>query len=221
MLTFKAPLASALFLTTLAVSAAAQEPQPKIEPAKEPYPTAYNGKRVSTLAPPPAGTNVPPPAGYVIGPDDVLTVVFWRDKDMSGDVVVRPDGKISIPLINEVEAIGLTPDQLRITLEAAAGKFIEETNATVIVKQINSRKVFITGQVNKPGPYPLMAPTTVLQLIATAGGLQEYADREHIIVVRVVNGRQLSYRFNYKNVAKQKDLWQNLELKTGDTVVVP
>ena len=179
------------------------------------------GRPLTTLTPPTTTAGATPPAGYAIGPDDVLIVVFWRDKDMSGEVVVRPDGKISLPLINDIQAAGQTPDQLRVTLEKAAGAFIEEPNATVVVKQINSRKVFITGEVMKPGPYALTAPTTVLQLISMAGGLQEYANRERIIILRVENGRQTSYRFNYKEVSQQKKLGQNIELKAGDTVLVP
>jgi polysaccharide export outer membrane protein len=164
---------------------------------------------------------VTPPPGYIIGPDDVLVVVFWRDKDMSAEVVVRPDGMISLPLINDVPAAGLTPDQLRAKLEEAGSKFLEEPNATVVVKQINSRKVFITGEVTKPGAYALTGPTTVLQLISMAGGLMEYANKERIVILRTENGRQMSYRFNYKEVSRQKKLTQNIELHVGDTVVVP
>ena len=121
---------------------------------------------------------VSPPPDYVIGPDDVLTVVFWRDKDMSGDVTVRPDGKITLPLVNEVAAAGLTPEQLRAQLTELAGKLIEEPNITVVVKAINSRKVFVMGQVGKPGPYRLVDRTTVLQMLAIAGGVLEYAKVE-------------------------------------------
>jgi polysaccharide export outer membrane protein len=176
-------------------------------------------------AKPPVGVSVPAgvptPADYVIGPDDVLTVVFWRDKDLSGDVAVRPDGKISLPLLNDVQASGLTPDQLRVQLTEAATRFVEDPTVTVIVKEINSRKVFITGQVAKPGPYALAGPTTVLQLIAMAGGVLEYADSKNITILRNENGRPVSYRFNYKDVSKRKNLRQNIELKPGDTIIVP
>lgn len=188
--------------------------------AQAPSVGAQSAPRPAT-PPPNTPLGVTPPAGYVIGPEDVLVVVFWRDKDMSGEVVVRPDGMISLPLINDMPAAGLTPDQLRLRLEEAAAKFIEEPNATVVVKQINSRKVFITGEVAKPGPYPLTGPITVLQLIAMAGGLHEYAKSERIVILRVLGGRQVSYRFNYKEVSKQKKLTQNIELEVGDTVVVP
>jgi polysaccharide export outer membrane protein len=157
----------------------------------------------------------------VIGPDDVLTVIFWRDKDMSTDATVRPDGKISLPLLNEVQAAGLTPDQLREQLTQSASKFFEDPTVAVVVKQINSRKVFITGQVNKPGPYQLMGPTTVLQLLSMAGGVLEFADSKNIVILRTENGKPVSYRFNYKDVSKRKNLQQNIELRPGDTVIVP
>lgn len=164
---------------------------------------------------------VQPPPGYLIGSDDTLSIVFWREENLSADVVVRPDGKISLPLINDVQAVGLTPDQLRVAVTEAAAKFVEEPTVTVIVKAINSRKVFITGMVSKPGPYPLGGPTTVLQLIATAGGVLEYADAKNIVILRNENGRQITHKFNYKDVLGGKNLQQNIELKPGDTVAVP
>ena len=180
-------------------------------------------------APPPAAASEPArppagaaaPAGYVIGPADVLSIVFWRDKDMSADVVVRPDGKVSLPLLNDVQAAGLTPEQLRQQLTTAAAKFLEDPNATVVVKEIHSRNVFITGNVMKPGTYALTAGMNVLQLIALAGGLQEYADAKHIVVMRMENGKQVSHEFNYNDVIKQKHVEQNVVLQPGDTVVVP
>jgi polysaccharide biosynthesis/export protein len=176
--------------------------------------TTPNGSPVA-----PAGTTVP--ADYVIGPDDVLTVIFWREKELSGDVSVRPDGRISLPLLNDVNAAGLTPDELRLRLTEAANELLEEPTVTVVVKQINSRRVFITGQVGKPGPYPLVGPMTVVQLIALAGGVHEYADEKNISIFRVENGRQVSLRFNYRDFKKRKNLEQNVELKPGDTVIVP
>lgn len=184
-------------------------------------------KATSTPASAPAAAPVSPagvavPADYVIGADDVLSIVFWRDKDMSADVAVRPDGKISLPLLNDVQAAGLTPEQLRTSLTTAAGKYLEDANVTVVVKTINSRRVFITGNVGKPGPYPLTAPTTVLQLIAMAGGVQEYAHSDKIIVMRTEgNGTTKQLPFNYREVAKGKKLQQNVLLVPGDTVIVP
>ena len=161
------------------------------------------------------------PDGYVIGPDDVLIVVFWREKDLSGEVTVRPDGRISIPLLQDLVAAGLTPEQLRDKLNVEALRFVEDPNATVVVKEINSRRVFITGQVTKPGPYRLTSPTTVVQLISMAGGLLEYADKENIAVMRTENGVPVSYRFNYKDITQRKNLKQNIALMPGDTVLVP
>ena len=161
------------------------------------------------------------PAGYVIGAEDVLTVVVWREKDLSTEVVVRPDGRITLPLINEVVAAGLTPEQLRERIKEGLARFVEDPSVTVGVKQINSRKVFITGMVNKPGVYPLASTTTVLQLISVAGGLNEFADSKKIVVMRTENGVQRAVKFNYQDVRKGKNLQQNIELQSGDTVIVP
>jgi len=190
----------------------AAAPPPQQNAAKPATPTA-------NLTVVPKGVDTPP--DYVIGPDDILSIVFWRDKDMSDDVAVRPDGKISLPLINEVQAAGMTPEQLRVALTAAANKFVEDPAVTVVVKAINSRKVFITGMVAKPGPYALSGPTTVLQLIATAGGVAEYAKSDRIMVMRTENGKTIGRRFNYKDVSEGRNLQQNIELKPGDTIVVP
>lgn len=165
---------------------------------------------------------IPPvPAGYVIGTDDVLSIVFWREKEMSGDVVVRPDGKISLPLLNDMQAAGLTPDQLRESLREAANQYLAGPSVTVIVKQINSLRVFITGEVGKPGAYPLTTPTTVMQLIAVAGGVTEYADKKHIVVMRIEDGRQTLFPFNYETLQKRRNVRQDIQLKPGDTVIVP
>jgi polysaccharide export outer membrane protein len=166
-----------------------------------------------------AATTLPP--GYVIGPEDVISVLVWRNQEMSGDFVVRPDGQITLPLLNDIQAAGLTPDQLRDALTKAAAKLIEDPAVTVGIKAINSRKVFITGMVAKSGAYPLTAPTTVAQLIAVAGGLHEFADSKNIMIVRTENGKQVAFKFNYKDFSKGKNLKQNIELKPGDQVIVP
>jgi polysaccharide export outer membrane protein len=176
---------------------------------------------VPAPAPPTAAPGVTPPPGYVIGVEDILTIVYWRDKDMTTDVTVRPDGKISLSLLNDVQAASLTPAQLRDRITEESKRYLEDPNITVVVKQINSRKVFITGEVAKPGPYPLTGPTSVLQLIATAGGLRDYADAENVVIVRTENGRQTTFRFNYKDVTSRKNLRQNIDLMPGDTVVIP
>jgi polysaccharide export outer membrane protein len=161
------------------------------------------------------------PPGYVIGAFDVLSIVFWRDQDMSAEVTVRPDGRISLPLLKDIQAVGLTPEQLREKLVEAASEYIEEPNPTVVVKEIRSRNVFITGNVAKPNTYSLIGATTVMQLIALAGGLEEFADRKHIVIMRMEGGEQRYYPFNYPDVVKRKHPEQNILLKPGDTVVVP
>lgn len=161
------------------------------------------------------------PPDYVIGADDVLTIAFWGEKDMSGDVIVRPDGKITLPLINDVVAAGLSPDQLRQRLAALAETFFKDVQATVAVKTINSRRVFITGQVEKPGSYPLTTRTTVMQLIALAGGLKEFAKANKIVVMRNDGGRESRLPFDYKKVVEGRNLLENVEMRPGDTVVVP
>jgi len=161
------------------------------------------------------------PADYVIGAEDVLGVLFWREQEMSGDVSVRPDGMITLPLIGDIKAAGLRPDALREVVQTAAGKYLTEPNVTVVVRQLNSQKVFITGQVATPGAHPLTGPRTVMQLIALAGGLTEYADSEHITIMRLEAGKTRSFKFNYKDVSKGKKLEQNIALRPGDTVVIP
>lgn len=164
---------------------------------------------------------VVPPAGYVIGAEDVLAIVFWREKDLSIESAVRPDGMITLPLLNDLHAAGLTPDQLRERIQAAATKYVEDPSVTVVVRTINSRKVFITGQVAKPGQYPLTAPTTVMQLIAMAGGLHEFANTKKILIMRTEGGQQIAKPFSYQDVLNRKNLKQNIELQPGDTVIVP
>jgi polysaccharide export outer membrane protein len=158
---------------------------------------------------------------YVIGAGDVLAVRFWRRDDVSADVVVRPDGKISLLLLDDIPAAGLTPEQLRDRIVQKANLLFEDARVTIVVKEVNSRQVFITGLVARPGPYPLRRNLTILQLIATAGGLLDFANGERIGVVRTVNGRQIGFPFNYKEVNNFKKLEQNIELQPGDTVVVP
>lgn len=176
-----------------------------------------------TTAPPPVvaapGVNLPPE--YTIGADDVLSIVFWRDKELTADVTVRPDGKISLPLLNDVQAAGFTPAQLKDRIVEESKKYVEDPNVTVVVKEINSRKVFVMGEVRKAGPYRLTGPTTVLQLLSIAGGLADFAKPEKISVVRVESGKPVSFRFNYKEVIQGKKLSQNIELKPGDTIIVP
>ena len=182
-------------------------------------PKAANAPTSTTA---PAGVEVPP--GYVIGVQDSLDVIVWKDQEMSAQgVVVRPDGKISLPLVNELQAAGLTVEQLREAITKGAEKYVQEPTVSVVVKQINSLSVSIVGQVAKTGPYPLLRPTTVVELISQAGGVAEYAQTKNIRINRTENGKQVSKVFNYKDFLKGKPaaLAQNIELKPGDIVTVP
>lgn len=200
------------WLSQVAVVVALSGPMAAVAQAPRPSPGA-------TTATSPTGSDG---AGdYVIGPDDVLSIVFWRDKEMSAEVTVRSDGKISLPLLNDMPAAGRTPEQLRAEIVKAAGKYLEEPSATVVVREIRSRKVFITGNVTRPSAYGLTDQMTVLQLIAVAGGLLEYADTKNIVVIRTEAGVQRSLRVNYHDLIRRKNLHQNIPLRPGDTVVVP
>lgn len=186
---------------------------------------ASPASRTPAQAPRVPAPQAPLPPDYVIGTDDVLTVTFRHEKDMTSDVTVRPDGKITIPLLDDIVASGLTPTQLRDRITEAAKRILEEPAVTVVVKQVNSRKVFITGQVNKPGSYALGEHMTVMQLISTAGGLTDFAKKKKIIVLREPGARPgarpLTYRFNYDDVLNLRNLSSNIDLRPGDTVIVP
>jgi polysaccharide export outer membrane protein len=197
-------------LAMVASAAAQQQVVPPATPSAASPPAA-----------PATASAVDLPAGYVVGPEDVLSIVVWREKDLTTDVTVRPDGRITLPLINDVMAQGLTPDQLRDQLKTLFDKFVEDSSVSVVVKQINSRKVFITGMVSKPGAYPLTSTMSVLQLISLAGGLNEFARGKEIVVMRTEDGKQKAMKFNYDDVRKGRKLQQNIELRPGDTVLVP
>jgi len=199
-----------LTMFTLSVSVSAQtQPKPVIPEQTQ---------QASVGNPAPAATVVPP--GYVIGADDLLSIRFWADAQLSADVVVRPDGKISIPLLNDVQAAGLTPEQLNAALEKAASKYVAEPDATVIVREVRSRKVYVLGQVARPNPVPLNGDMNVLQALTVVGGLLEYADKGNIVIVRAENGRERRFKFNYNDVVKGKKVQQNILLQPGDTVIV-
>lgn len=176
--------------------------------------------RAGQAAPAPS-QEAPRPPDYVVGPDDVLGIVFWREPDMSGDVTVRPDGKITIPVIGEMAAAGLSPEQLRQQITTAAAKYISDVNVQVVVRTINSRKIFVTGRVTTPGTYPITGALTVIQAIALAGGLTEFANPKAITILRTEGGKSQTLSFNYQDVSRGRRLEQNILLRPGDTVVVP
>jgi len=171
--------------------------------------------------PQPAPVATDAPADYVIGPEDVLGIVFWREPELSGDTTVRPDGRISLPVIGDMTASGLTPAALQAAITTAAAKYITGANVAVVVRTINSRKIFVTGRVTTPGAHTLVGPLTVLQALALSGGLMEYANAKNVTVIRNEGGRVQTFKFNYKDVVKGKALEQNILLRPGDTVLVP
>ena len=162
------------------------------------------------------------PSDYVIGPEDILGVMVWRETEVSGDFTVRSDGRITIPLVGDIQAAGKRPEALASEIETSIGEYLTAPNVTVVVREIHSRKVFITGEVGAAGAYPLTGPLTVMQLIALAGGLTDFANEKRINIVRQSGDGQIeTIRFNYESIAEGRGLEQNIRLEPGDTVVVP
>ena len=167
---------------------------------------------------------VPPPITdptYIIGPQDTLSVSVWKEPDLSGNVQVRPDGKVSIPLLNDVQAAGLTAMKLSSQITTGLKKYVSDPHVTVVVTAINSRRVYVLGEVAHAGGFALLPDMTVLQAISDAGGLTQFAHGKKIYVLRVENGEQVKYPFNYNKVLKGENSEQNFPLKSGDTIVVP
>jgi len=158
---------------------------------------------------------------YTIGPQDVLDISVWKEPELTRSVPVRPDGKISLPLLNDVQAAGLTPSQLAAQITTSLKKFVTEPQVTVIVTAINSQRVFIIGEVLRPGAFPLLPGMTVLQALSSAGGFTQFASLGKIYVLRNENGKQTKYPFNYKAAINGKQVDQNFTLKAGDQIVVP
>ena len=183
----------------------------------------------------PAGTSLPAPRtdmvrgdatamplgapldpNYEIGAEDVLFVKVWREADFTGQYAVRPDGKITVPLIGDMKAAGLTTDTLTANLKIALSDYILRPEVNVIVISANSKKFYIAGEVNRPGIYPLVVPTRVFDALSSAGGFREFANRKDIVIVRGTK----RLKFNYAEVLKGKKLDQNIFLESGDTLIV-
>jgi len=156
------------------------------------------------------------PKTYVIGPEDLINVDVWREPDFTKAHVVRPDGKITIPLIGDVQSSGLTPERLAAQLAAALKEYINEPQVTVSVQQVNSKKYSITGGVNRPGTFPLVVPTRVFDALTQAGGFREFANKKDIVIIR--GDRRI--KFNWEEVVKGRKLDQNILLENGDTIYV-
>jgi len=158
---------------------------------------------------------------YRVGESDMLQISVWKEPDLSKTVSVRPDGMISLPLIGEVKVIGMTSAEIQDVVAAKLKAYLLNPRVTVEITEIKSRRVFITGEIVRPGLYPLAGPTTVLQLIAQAGGFTPFAKRKSIVILRQENGQPHKYPFNYSDVVHGRSAEQNIALSPGDTVVVP
>ena len=163
--------------------------------------------------------SAPADPNYVIGAQDMLDISVWKEEQLTKTVPVRPDGKISMPLLNDVQAAGLTPTQLANQITESLKKFVTDPQVTVIVREINSQRVYLLGEVSRAGAYPLLPNMTVLQALSSAGGFTQFANLKKIYVLRVENGKQEKFPFNYKHALESSD--QNILLKAGDTIVVP
>ena len=163
------------------------------------------------------------PAGtYIIGPGDMLEIVTWKEPDFSREeVLVRTDGFISFPLLNDVQAAGLTPTDLKMSIQKGLAAYVANPEVTVTVVTSDSKKFYILGEVASTAEYPLTKNLTVLQAFALAGGFTEWASKKEIILIRKENGEDKMYRVNYKDIVKGKDIGQNLTIRPDDTIIVP
>jgi polysaccharide biosynthesis/export protein len=178
---------------------------------------AKDAKGLTTAA---AAQGAAEPA-YKIGPQDVLKIDVWREDQLTRTVPVRPDGMISLPLLNDVQAAGLTAIQLASNITEGLKKYINNPQVTVTVTEINSRRVYVTGEVARAGAYPLLPHMTVLQALSSCGGFTQFARVKSIHVLRTENGKQVKLPFNYKEAVSGKNPQQDIELQPGDVIVVP
>jgi polysaccharide biosynthesis/export protein len=200
---------SRLILTGLLASAGV-----RAQDATKPLTPAASNKAAAAA---PAETN----ADYKIGPQDVVRVDVWKEPDVSRTIPVRPDGKISLPLLNDVQAAGLTAVQLANVIRDGLTKYITSPQVTVTVTEINSRRVYCNGEVMKPGALALLPNMTALQAISSCGGFTQFARIKNIYILRVEDGKQVQHPFNYKDVIKGKKPEDNILLQPGDVIVVP
>lgn len=163
----------------------------------------------------------PDRADYTIGPGDVLQLFVWKEPELTRELTVRLDGRISVPLLGDVEATGRTPAQLAADLSKRFTRFLEAPQVTLGVAQANSTRFYVLGQVNKPGDFPLAGRTSVLQGLALAGGFKDFAKTDSIVIIRREKGTETAIAFNYKRLESGRDVTQNVALRPGDTILVP
>jgi len=208
----RTPIWIIVSVLTLAISTSAQQDAGSKQPNQPAIPA------VPTEVSKPAATT---DGNYVIGPQDVLDISVWKEPEVSRVVPVRPDGKISLPLLNDVQAAGLTPAVLAAQITESLKKYVTSPQVTVIVTTINSQRVYISGEVVRPGAFPMLPGMTVMQALTSAGGFTPFAKMKSIYVLREEGGKRAKYPFNYKQVVNGKNTDQDIQLKAGDTIVVP
>jgi len=160
-------------------------------------------------------------AEYKIGAQDMLRIDVWKEEQLSRIVPVRPDGKVTLPLLNDLQAVGLTPMQLADVISVGLKKYINNPQVTVTITEINSRRIYVTGEVARAGAFPLLPDMTVLQALSSSGGFTQFAKLKNIYVLRMEEGKQVKHPFNYKDVVSGKKPEQNILLQPGDVIVVP
>jgi polysaccharide export outer membrane protein len=191
--------------------------KPKQVSSESSVPLNEKGGTIQPAAPAGGGASAPvDPKTYVIGPGDVLSIQVWKEPEFTRAVQIRPDGKFSMPLIGEIEGSGLTPEQLSVTLTEKLGTLLLKPEVMVALQQVESKKFYITGEVNRPGAYALVMPVTVLEALINAGGLREYANQKNIIIMR--GSERL--KFNFNEVIKGKKMDQNIRMQSGDYIIV-
>ena len=168
-----------------------------------------------------AADSQPIDASYLVQPGDTLQVAVWKEQELQGEILVRPDGGMSFPLAGEIEAAGHTVEELRKVLQTRLTKYIPDPVVTVVVKKAEGSRIFVVGKVNRPGDFPLFRPIDVMQALSLAGGATPYADVNGIRILRRDGAHQEVFHFRYDDVRRGKDLSQNILLRSGDTVVVP
>lgn len=179
-------------------------------------------QRSVALNPPATKTEAAPgQSDYKIGPQDVVRIDVWKEPDISRTIPVRPDGKISLPLLNDVQAAGLTAMELAASVRKGLVKYMTSPQVTVTVMEINSRRIYVTGEVTRPGVQALLPGLTVLQALTSAGGFTQFAKTKSIYVLRTEDGKQVKHPFRYKDVVNGKKPDDNILLQPGDTIVVP
>ena len=207
-----------IFFLSCALNAWTQTDMQSASKLTNDKPAALEPRTNSTVQ---AGVN-PVSEEFIIGTGDVLAINVWKEPEVSRDVPVRPDGRISLPLVGEIQAGGRTPKQLEAEISAKLKDYVSEPEVTVIVKEIKSQKFNVLGMVMKPGSYVLTNPTTIIDAIAMAGGFRDFAKQKDIYVLRsAADGTQTRLPFNYKEVVKGHKSTQNIALQSNDTVVVP